>query len=407
MKSFLDLFRGAGGRNYVLTFALVCTLFFLWGVCNGMLETMNKHFKDSFQIDYMESALVQFAGYTGYFVMAIPAGLLARRFGYKGGIMIGLGLIIAGALWFIPATRIGTFIAFLAGLFTVATGLTLLETIANPYTTVLGPPQLGPTRINLAQTCNAIGAIVGPLIGGHFLLSTTTEANRSNDTLYLPYLGIACVVAVLAVAFHFSDLPDIQVQDESVSDETASSIPSQGKPLWRRWHFVLAVAAQFFYVAAQAGIWNFFVSYVTSPDMPHLSENMVKHLPPWMTVFQNGNYRISDGGAPVLLSFGGMVLFLTGRFTGSVILGIFKAHTTLAIYGFCNVIMMLLIVLSLGWFSVAGLFLSFFFMSIMYPTIFALGIRGLGEHTKLGSSLIVMAIVGGALMPLLMVSLRS
>ncbi len=131
MKSFLGMFR-VNGRNYALTFALVSTLFFLWGLCNGMLETMNKHFKDSFHINYMESALVQFAGYTGYFVMAIPAGLLARRFGYKGGILIGLALIMTGALWFIPATKIATFAAFLTGLFIVATGLTMLETIANP-----------------------------------------------------------------------------------------------------------------------------------------------------------------------------------------------------------------------------------------------------------------------------------
>jgi len=155
-------------------------------------------------------------------------------------------------------------------------------------------------------------------------------------------------------------------------------------------------------VAAQAGIWNFFVSYVTSPEMPHLGDWLVQHLPAWMTVRQNGNYRISDGGAPFLLSFGGMMLFLVGRFSGSFILKLFSAHRTLAVYGACNAVMMLLVVLSLGWISVAALFISFFFMSIMYPTIFALGIRGLGRHTKLGSSLIVMAIVGGALMPLLM-----
>ena len=401
MKSFLDMFR-LNGRSYAITFTLVSTLFFLWGLCNGMLETMNKHFKDSFHINYMESALVQFAGYTGYFVMAIPAGLLARRFGYKGGILIGLALIMTGALWFIPATKIATFPAFLTGLFIVATGLTMLETIANPYTTVLGPASTGPARINLAQSCNAVGAIIGPLIGGHFLLSTTAVANSSNDNLYLPYLGIAMVVAVLAVFFLKSDLPDVQAEDESVDATAATVARASGKPLWQRWHFVLAVVAQFLYVAAQAGVWNFFVSFVTSPDMPHIGEGLVHDLPAWMTVYQNDHYRISDGGAPFLLSFGGMVLFLIGRFSGSFILGIFRAHTTLAVYGFSNAIMMLLIVLPLGWVSVAGLFISFFFMSIMYPTIFALGIRGLGEHTKMASSLIVMAIVGGALMPLLM-----
>jgi FHS family L-fucose permease-like MFS transporter len=148
------LFRGTDGRNYGLVFALCTTLFFLWGFCNGMLDVLNKHFQNSLHIDKMESALVQSANYLGYFFMAIPAGLLAKRFGYKGAILIGLALIAAGAFWFIPATHIGAYSGFLLGLFVLAMGLTCLETVANPYTTVLGPPAGGATRINIAQTCN-------------------------------------------------------------------------------------------------------------------------------------------------------------------------------------------------------------------------------------------------------------
>ena len=397
MKNPLQIFRAPDGRNYALTFTLVCSLFLLWGFCNGMIDILNKHFQDSLSISKTESAFVQFANYMGYFFMAIPSGLLAKRFGYKGGILIGLVLIALGSFWFVPATRIGTFGAFLAGLFILAAGLTVLETIANPYTTMLGPPENSATRINLAQTCNAVGWILGPLVGGQFVLSSTGVANKSNATLYIPYLGIAVVVTLLVALFAVSHVPDLQAEEET---KLAPGAPA--KPLIQRWHFVLAVVAQFLYVAAQTGIFSYFVNYVTSPDMPSVSEAMAKMLPPSMTALMEGHYRITDLGASRLLSFGGFVLFLVGRFIGSVALGSFRAHAMLAGFGLANTLMMILIVLPLGWISVAALFLSFFFMSIMYPTIFALGIRGLGEATKFGSSLIVMAIVGGAIMPLFM-----
>jgi FHS family L-fucose permease-like MFS transporter len=394
------MFRGQDGRNHAATFALVSTLFFLWGFCNGMIDVLNKHFRNSLHISNAESGLVQAAVFGAYFVMAIPAGLLARRFGYKGGILIGLSLIATGALWFVPATAIGTFAGFLAGLFVLSSGLTLLETIANPYTTVLGPPEMGATRINLAQTCNAVGAFCGPLLGGWVILSKTGVANTSNSTLYIPYLCIAAVVVVLLVCFALARLPDINTEDD-----TQAAAPDDGGkaapilPLWKRWHFTLAVAAQFFYVAAQMGIWGFFITYVTSADMPDLTANLAGWLPSGWTTPQADHFRITDFGASRLFSFGGFGLFILGRLMGSGLLRIFRAHTTLACFGLINSVMMLLIVLRLGWISVAALFLSFFFMSIMYPTIFALGIRGLGEKTKFGSSLIVMAIVGGALMP--------
>jgi FHS family L-fucose permease-like MFS transporter len=365
-----------------------------------MIDVLNKHFRNSLHISNAESGLVQAAVFGAYFVMAIPAGLLARRFGYKGGILIGLSLIAAGALWFVPATAIGTFAGFLFGLFVLSSGLTLLETIANPYTTVLGPPEMGATRINLAQTCNAIGTFCGPLLGGWVILSKTGVANTSNSTLYIPYLCIAGAVIGLIVCFALAKLPDLQADDDTQAaapDERGNAVLTL--PLWKRWHFTLAVVAQFFYVAAQTGIWGFFITYVTSADMPDLSANLAGLLPSGWATPQGDHFRITDFGASRLFSFGGFGLFILGRLMGSGLLRIFQAHTTLAFFGLINSVMMLLIVLRLGWISVAALFLSFFFMSIMYPTIFALGIRGLGEKTKFGSSLIVMAIVGGALMP--------
>jgi len=420
MKKLTDIFRTADGKNYLITFILVTSLFLLWGFCNGLIDVLNKHFQNSLNVTKTQSAFVQMANYMGYFFMAIPSGLLARRFGYKGGIIIGLALIATGAFWFIPATQIGTYWAFLLGLFILATGLTCLETIANPYTTVLGPSEFGAARINLAQSANGIGWILGPLIGGRLILSATDQVNRSNESLYKPYLGIGIVVAVLAVIFVFARVPDLQAEEECKT-ETGNRVSA--KPFWKRWHFLLAVAAQFFYVAAQTGIFSFFINYIVD-HLSHISEGAAKllnayagglhnaiHLvsawladviPSTIALPKDGHYFVSEQGASFLLSLGGFLLFLLGRFVGSVALRFFKAHWTLALFSLINILMMALVVAPLGWISVMGLFLSFFFMSIMFPTIFALGIHGLGEQTKKASSFIVMAIVGGAIMPMFM-----
>jgi MFS transporter, FHS family, L-fucose permease len=420
------LFRTADGKNYAFTFLLVCSLFLLWGLCNGMIDILNKHFQNSLSISKTQSGFVQFANYMGYFIMAIPSGLLARRFGYKGGILVGLALIALGAFWFIPATRIGTYWAFLTGLFILATGLTCLETVANPYATVLGPPETAAARINLAQSTNGVGWILGPLVAGMFVLSSTGEVNRSNAALYKPYLLVGIVVTILLVIFMFSRVPDLTTEDECKVADDRSKTPS--KPMFKRWHFVLAVAAQFFYVAAQTGVFSYFVNYAVS-DTPALTENVAKSLPSYMTALKDGAYHVTDRGASVLLScplvapegykvfltavqekspilllmsLGGFGLFLLGRFSGSLALRFFKPHRLLAWYSAINVVTMLLVMFPLGWISVAGLLLSFLFMSIMFPTIFALGIHGLGEQTKRAGSFIVMSIVGGAIMPLFM-----
>jgi FHS family L-fucose permease-like MFS transporter len=396
-----SLFTTADGKNYAFVFFMVTLLFLLWGVCNGMIDILNKHFQDSLHINKMQSAFVQFANYMGYFFMAIPSGLLARRYGYKGAILIGLFLVALGAFWFIPATHIGTYWSFLLGLFILATGLTCLETVANPYATVLGPPESGAVRINFAQSGNGVGWMIGPILGGQFVLSSTSVANTSNADLYKPYLIVGIVVSLLFLGFLITNVPDLHNMEETKTAGTGKT-SAIVKPLYLRWHFILAVAAQFFYVAAQTGVFSYFVNFINS-DTPALPAGTARELPAtWTALMKDGTWHVTDQGASKLLSYGAFGLFLLGRFTGSFALRHFKGYWMLATYAILSLACMMLVMLPLGWISVIALFASFFFMSIMYPTIFALGIHGLGEQTKTAASIIVMSIVGGAIMPLFM-----
>jgi FHS family L-fucose permease-like MFS transporter len=394
-----SLFSGPDGRSLVVTFVLVSSLFLLWGFCNGMIDVMDKHFQEELHLSLSQSAWVQFAHYLGYFLMALPAGWLATKLGYKAGIIAGLLMVAAGGFWFIPATHIAKFWAFLLGVCAIAAGLTFLETIANPYTTVLGPKQFAATRINLAQSCNGIGWIFGPVAGRMYFYSTNAAGeNTGTQTLWIPYAGVAVVVVVLAMVFYFASVPDIKTEDEYHLNEAGSGL---SRSIWSHPHFVLAVAAQFLYVAAQSGIFSFFINYMTSqvPPIPAAWDSWLTRK--LTTAGADGLFHISDAGAATLASIG-FVCFLLGRFSGAALLKKFAAHKVLGLYGLLNVVVCGLIFLHLGWLSVSCLFLSYFFMSIMFPTIFALGIHGLGVRAKRASAYIVMAIMGGAIVPKLM-----
>jgi FHS family L-fucose permease-like MFS transporter len=448
MKKLTDIFRTADGKNYLVTFVLVTSLFLLWGFCNGMIDILNKHFQDSLHINKEQSGLVQFANYLAYFLMAIPAGLIARKFGYKGGILVGLVLIASGAFWFIHAVSIGTYSSFLLGLFVIAAGMTCLETIANPYTTVLGPPESGATRINIAQTFNGVGWILGPIVGGYFVFGgsgggssdaagAAASATNANAGLSTPYLGIGILAALLLVVFIFGPVPDLHAEDESKksADQKTSLKPSVGPlagigialvivwgllyffiapimglvwtllnlpanvldptkyglitvayigsfivvsknwDMFRRKHFTLGIVAQFLYVAAQTGIFSFCVNYIIENDAD-----------------------VTPAKAATMLGGIGFVLFTVGRICGSAVISQCKPHLVLAAYAVINVVLTA-VCMGGGKMGLFALFGTFFFMSVMFPTIFALGIRGLGDYTKLGSSLIVMSIVGGAIAP--------
>ena len=404
MKKLTNMFRTADGANHWLTFLLVTSLFLLWGLFSGMIDVLNKHFQDSLHVTKAQSALVQGSWYGAYFLLALPAGWVARKLGYRGGILTGLILALAGSLLFIPAVRIHAsesvmFLAFLIALFVVGAGMTFLETVANPYTTVLGPVESAVSRINLAQSCNAIGWMLGPIVISYFIMSKTAVADTSNSAIYIPYLLLAGLVAVLIVAFALVPVPDIHAPQEA---HTPTQKTQRVRSLMGEKHFILAVAAQFFYVAGQTGIFSFFINYVKDDRYsPALPLWMASRLPTAMKFLNGHQWHITEYGAGIMLSvaFG---CFLAGRLSGSAILRFSKAHITLGVYALANVVMMLLVYLNLGWISIIALMLSYFFMSIMYPTIFALGIRGLGDKTKLAASWIVMSIVGGAIMPMFM-----
>ena len=303
------------GRNVLFTFILLISLFALWGFCNGMIDVMDKHFQEELGLTLAQSAWVQFAHYLGYFLMALPAGWLATKMGYKGGIIAGLLLVAVGGFWFIPATQIASFWAFLLGVCIIAAGLTFLETIANPYTTVLGPIEYGATRINLAQSCNGIGLLLGPIAGGMFFYSKDAAGQSTGaEQLWIPYAAIGVIVIILAVIFYFADVPDIKMEDDYHLDD---STPNVSHSIWSHPHFVMAVAAQFLYVAAQAGIFSFFINYMTS-QVPAVPASWEAPTGPasgwfagWFETHKNGMLGFSDKAAANLASLG--FLLLPGR----------------------------------------------------------------------------------------------
>jgi FHS family L-fucose permease-like MFS transporter len=364
--------------GFMIAFILVTSLFFLWGFAHGCLDVLNKHFQELLGMSKAKSALVQFVFYGGYFLMALPAGLIMQRFGYKRGIIFGLLMFASGAFLMFPATLIQTFGSFLFCLFVIACGLTCLETAANPYTTVLGPSVSAERRINFSQSFNGLGWIAGPLVGGMLIFSGKGNGNKF-ATIALPYLFIGSLVLIVAFLFWRVTFPVLQEEKEN---SEKGKVLSEGSisDLLKYPHFILAVVAQFLYVAAQTGVNSFFINYVTE-EIPSLT-----------------NQEASQ-----ILGIGGMGLFWLGRFTGSTIfMRLVRPNRLLAYYAVVNVITMGLVVAGLGWTSVIALFSTYFFMSVMFPTIFALGIKDLGPLTKKGSSFLVMSIVGGALIPVLM-----
>jgi FHS family L-fucose permease-like MFS transporter len=388
----------ASGKSYLLPFALVTSLFFLWGIANSLNGTLIKHFQTALNLNRAQAGIVDSAFYIGYFVMALPAAFLMNRIGYKKGIIIGLLLYAVGAILFFPAADIRVYALFLMALFVIACGLAFLETAANPYVIALGDPATSDRRINFAQSFNGLSTILGPIIGSLFIFS---EKEYTNDMLsqmphaeaeairiaeansvQMPYLFIGGIVLVLALLFALTKMPEI-----SSGDERHASF----KGITRHRHLVLGVIAQFFYVGAQASLFGYFIDLKL-----HYSRTEDLAIVPWL-------YRLSDGLTPTQMasyhaSFA-FVLFMVGRFFGTWLLSKVAAPRLLAIYAVICTALSVYAWIGSGLSAVVAVSCIYFFMSIMFPTIFALSIRNLGEQVKLGSGLVIMAIVGGAVLP--------
>ena len=359
--------------GFIIPFILVTSLFFLWGFAHSLLDVLNKHFQEILGITKARSGWVQASLYGGYAVMAIPAGMIMNRFGYKKGIIFGLLTYAAGAFLFAPAAHIQTFEFTLFCLFVIACGLTCLETAANPFSTVLGPKETSEQRLNLSQSFNGLGWIMGPAIGGLLILGGDGKDPNKFASMTLPYMIIGTLVLLVAILFMFTRMPEIHEGEfDSHGDK------GKYRDLLRYPHFKYAVVSQFLYVAAQTGINSFFINYVTE-TMP----------------------QFSNEKAAYLLSIG-FIFFMVGRFSGSVMMTWFKPNQMLALYASINVLAMVFVIMGLGWLSLIAIYFTYFCMSIMFPTIFALGIKDLGGLTKKGSSFLVMMVAGGAVCPMFM-----
>lgn len=362
-------------KSYLFPLILVTSLFFLWGLAYGLLDVLNKHFQEVLNITKSRSTLLQLSYFGAYFLMAIPAGLFMNKYGYKRGIILGLLLYAIGAFLFYPAAGYLSFEAFLLALFILACGLACLETAANPYVTVLGSPETSEQRLNLSQCFNGLGSFLGPIIGAMLFFDKKEGADTVKDlgSVQITYIIIGIVVLVIALFFYRTPLPEIKEEEQTGNKNLVAT-----KPLFSHSHFIWGVIAQFFYVAAQVGIGALFLNYATE--------------------YWQG---ISNQKASYLLSIA-MALFLGGRFIGTGIMKKVAPNKLLMVYAFINVLLCAVVMAGSGETSVYALMATFFFMSIMFPTIFALGVKDLGIHTKEGSSFQIMSIVGGAVVPYVM-----
>lgn len=367
----------------LVPFLVVTALFFLWAIPNNLNDILIRQFMKSFNINRSDAAGVQIWFYLGYFLLAIPAGQLMRRFGYKTGIVTGLVLLGTGCLMFWPAAQANLYVFFLAALFVIASGLSFLETAANPFIAQLGPSGSSERRLNFSQAFNPLGSITAGLLGTVFIFSGvkltdeqtaamqaagTYQAYLHTETLRVvaPYLVLGAIALLWAVLVGLTKFPDVSGEDASRVDAG----PARHVPLFQR-HFVLAVAAQFLYVGAQVGTWSYFINYVEQAT------------------------GVGDKAAGYMLT-GTLAAFAVGRFGSAWLMKHFEARTLLGVYSVVNVALGLVAITQVNWLGAGCLLTTSLFMSIMFPTIFALGLKGMGDKTKTAGSLLVMAILGGA-----------
>jgi len=378
--------NGSGNQtnNWLFPFILVTSLFFFWGFVHNLDPILIPHLRKSFRLNDLQSSLIDSSVFIAYFAMALPAGYVMRKYGYKSGIVGGLLLFALGCFLFLPAADTHQYIYFLGALFIIASGLTFLETAANPYATIIGPPETATRRLNFAQSFNGLAAMVAPIIGGQFILSGTEMSDEAYaklspealnnyltteaQSVKMPYLILGILVLLVAVLFMVSKLPDVKEGD----DNAAGNNPIKA---FRHKHLTWAVVAQFFYVGAQVCVGSFFIKMART------------------------GAGMDEKTAAQYLGWGYGAAFMLGRFVGTFLMGRFASEKLLSAYALINIVLSAVAIFGSGIVVVYALIAIAFFMSIMFPTIFSLGIKDVGADTKMASSLIVMSIVGGALLP--------
>ncbi|GAB2686384.1 L-fucose:H+ symporter permease [Mucilaginibacter koreensis] len=366
-------------KRYTVVFIFVVSLFMLWGLAHTMGDGLNRHFQNVLHISKASSGLVQLSMFGAYAVMGIPAGLFMKRYGYKSGVLLGLGLYAIGAFLFIPASNQASFGFFRVALFVLACGLATLEAVAHPFIAMLGDERTSDQRMNLAQAFNSLGGIIGPIVISHFVLRSDQEHALDLIPVKNLYFIIGIVIMLIAAGFSFLKV-NIHSQTRIVALDTyevASEGYSADNSLFKRRHFVFAVVAQLFNVAAQGGTWAYFINY--GHEVMHLSDE--------------------KSGYFFALS---IFMMMVGRFAGTLLMRYIQPQTLLCVFAIANIVMCVLVAQSYGWLSFAALIMINFFFSIMFPTIFSLGLKDLGKKTQQASSYIVMGVVGGAIFPPLM-----
>ncbi|WP_448105266.1 L-fucose:H+ symporter permease [Pedobacter panaciterrae] len=373
-------------NKYLFPFIMITSLFFMWGFVHNLDPILIPHLKRSFSLSTLEASLVDSAVFIAYFVMALPAGFIMKKYGYKTGIILGLALFAIGSFLFIPAANTQAYVFFLGALFIIACGLTILETAANPYASLLGPPETATFRLNFAQSFNGLAATAAPIIGAKIILiegisdeklSKMTASAREfalaseASSVKTPYLVLGSIILVIAIIFVFLKLPEIVETEEPGDKATDHTLLDALKHKHLRW----AVLAQFFYVGAQVCVFSFFILYATKAA------------------------EIDQQKAAGYAGIGMGLAFLIGRVLGTFLMKFIKAERLLAIYAVASMVLCVLAIVTHGTISLFVVIGIAFFMSIMFPTIFSLGIKDLGKDTKFGSSLIIMSIVGGAVLP--------
>lgn len=368
--------------KYTFAIILITSLFFFWGFIHNLDPILIKHLRSAFSLTHLQASLVDSAVFFAYFLLAIPAGIIMQKYGYKSGILVGLSLFALGCFLFVPAANMVSYPFFLTALFVLSCGLTILETAANPYITLLGDPEKATQRLNFAQSFNGLAASIAPIVGGIFILAEEPKSSEELAAMsdvakqaYIqaetalvkgPYIVLGLIILLVTILFFFTKLPDIK--EEKTENKRGFFVSLRHKNV--RW----GVVAQFFYVGAQIYVFSF------------------------LLVFAEDSLAMSGQEAKYYAGLAGL-LFMIGRFVGTFFMRYVAPYKLLMLYSIFSALLCLLVIFGSGYITLYALIAIPFFMSIMFPTIFAIGISGIGADTKSASSFIIMAIVGGAVIP--------